>query len=39
VGGHLYRVYPKLGVVSRSELARALAEIGAALTDSTPTNR
>ena len=26
VSGHLYRVYPKLGVVSRSELARALAE-------------
>ena len=25
VGGHLYRIYPKLGVVSRSELRRALA--------------
>jgi ATP/maltotriose-dependent transcriptional regulator MalT len=25
VGAHLYRVFPKLGVVSRSELARALA--------------
>jgi Bacterial regulatory proteins, luxR family len=27
VGGHLYRVYPKLGVVSRSELAQALAHV------------
>jgi DNA-binding CsgD family transcriptional regulator/tetratricopeptide (TPR) repeat protein len=27
VGAHLYRVYPKLGVVSRSELARALSEL------------
>jgi DNA-binding NarL/FixJ family response regulator len=27
VGAHLYRVYPKLDVVSRSELARALAEL------------
>jgi DNA-binding CsgD family transcriptional regulator len=27
VGAHLYRVYPKLGVVSRSELARVLAEL------------
>jgi DNA-binding CsgD family transcriptional regulator len=25
VGAHLYRVYPKLGIVSRSELAQALA--------------
>ena len=31
VGGHLYRVYPKLGVVSRSELARALADVGPGL--------
>jgi len=28
VGAHLYRVYPKLGIVSRSELAQALAAIG-----------
>jgi ATP/maltotriose-dependent transcriptional regulator MalT len=35
VSTHLYRVYPKLGVVSRSELAGALAAIGPALTDST----
>jgi len=27
VGAHLYRVYPKLGIVSRSELAQALAAI------------
>lgn len=27
VSTHLYRVYPKLGIVSRSELARALGEI------------
>jgi len=27
VGAHLYRVYPKRGIVSRSELARALAAI------------
>jgi DNA-binding CsgD family transcriptional regulator len=25
VGAHLYRVYPKLGIVSRSELSQALA--------------
>ena len=25
VGAHLYRVYPKLGIVSRSELAQALS--------------
>ena len=27
VGAHLYRVYPKLGIVSRSELSQALAAI------------
>jgi ATP/maltotriose-dependent transcriptional regulator MalT len=27
VGAHLYRVYPKLGIVSRSELGQALASI------------
>jgi DNA-binding CsgD family transcriptional regulator/tetratricopeptide (TPR) repeat protein len=27
VGAHLYRVYPKLGIVSRSELAQALVAI------------
>lgn len=27
VGAHLYRVYPKLGIASRSELARALAAL------------
>jgi len=27
VGAHLYRVYPKLGIVSRSELGHALASI------------
>jgi DNA-binding CsgD family transcriptional regulator/tetratricopeptide (TPR) repeat protein len=32
VGAHLYRVFPKLGIVSRSELARALASIEPALT-------
>jgi DNA-binding CsgD family transcriptional regulator len=32
VGAHLYRVFPKLGVVSRSELPRALASIEPALT-------
>jgi DNA-binding CsgD family transcriptional regulator len=32
VGAHLYRAFPKLGIVSRSELARALASIGPALT-------
>ncbi|HEV2414889.1 MAG TPA: AAA family ATPase [Candidatus Dormibacteraeota bacterium] len=29
VGAHLYRVFPKLGVASRSELARALAAVQA----------
>jgi DNA-binding CsgD family transcriptional regulator len=28
VDAHLYRVYPKLGIVSRSELAQALAAVG-----------
>ncbi len=32
VGAHLYRVFPKLGIVSRSELARALGPIEPALT-------
>jgi len=32
VGAHLYRVFPKLGIVSRSELARALAPSEPALT-------
>jgi len=32
VGAHLYRVFPKLGIVSRSELARTLASIEPALT-------
>ncbi|MDQ6880343.1 MAG: hypothetical protein M3082_22090 [Candidatus Dormibacteraeota bacterium] len=32
VGAHLYRVFPKLSIVSRSELAGALATIGPALT-------
>jgi DNA-binding CsgD family transcriptional regulator len=32
VGAHLYRVFPKLGIASRSELARALASIEPALT-------
>lgn len=32
VGAHLYRVYPKLGIASRSELARALAPTELALT-------
>ena len=27
VGAHLYRVFPKLGIVARSELARALESI------------
>jgi DNA-binding CsgD family transcriptional regulator len=31
VGAHLYRVFPKLGIASRSELARALASPEAAL--------
>ena len=31
VGAHLYRVFPKLGIVSRSELARALASLEPAL--------
>ncbi|TME18160.1 MAG: helix-turn-helix transcriptional regulator, partial [Chloroflexi bacterium] len=32
VGAHLYHVFPKLGIVSRSELARALASLEPALT-------
>jgi DNA-binding CsgD family transcriptional regulator len=32
VGAHLYRVYPKLGVASRSELPQALATLEPALT-------
>ena len=32
VGAHLYRVFPKLGIVSRSELGRALASMEPALT-------
>jgi len=32
VGVHLYRVFPKLGIVSRSELAQALGSIEPALT-------
>jgi DNA-binding CsgD family transcriptional regulator/tetratricopeptide (TPR) repeat protein len=32
VGAHLYRVFPKLGIVSRSELLRALASVEPALT-------
>ncbi len=32
VGAHLYRVYPKLGIASRFELARALAPLEPALT-------
>jgi ATP/maltotriose-dependent transcriptional regulator MalT len=32
VGAHLYRVFPKLGIVSRSELGRALESIEPALT-------
>jgi len=32
VGAHLYRVFPKLGIVSRSELALALASLEPALT-------
>ena len=32
VGAHLYRVFPKLGIVSRSELAQALGSIEPALT-------
>jgi len=32
VGAHLYRVFPKLGIVSRSELAQALASTEPALT-------
>jgi len=39
VGTHLYHIYPKLGVVSRSELAGALAAIGPVQADSTATNR
>jgi DNA-binding CsgD family transcriptional regulator/tetratricopeptide (TPR) repeat protein len=32
VGAHLYRVFPKLGIASRSELGRALVSIEPALT-------
>jgi DNA-binding CsgD family transcriptional regulator len=32
VGAHLYRVFPKLGIASRSELARALQSVEPALT-------
>ncbi len=32
VGAHLYRVFPKLGIVSRSELTQALGSIEPALT-------
>jgi DNA-binding CsgD family transcriptional regulator len=32
VGAHLYRVFPKLGIVSRSELAQALTSVEPALT-------
>jgi ATP/maltotriose-dependent transcriptional regulator MalT len=32
VGAHLYRVFPKLGIVSRSELAGALTSVEPALT-------
>ena len=39
VGTHLYHIYPKLGIVSRSELAGALAAIGPVQADSTATNR
>jgi DNA-binding NarL/FixJ family response regulator len=31
VGAHLYRVFPKLGIVSRSELAQALSSLELAL--------
>jgi DNA-binding CsgD family transcriptional regulator/tetratricopeptide (TPR) repeat protein len=33
VGAHLYRVYPKLGIASRSELPQALATLEPALTE------
>jgi len=33
VGAHLYRIYPKLGIASRSELARALAALEPTLSD------
>jgi DNA-binding CsgD family transcriptional regulator len=29
VGAHLYRVFPKLGIASRSELTQALVEVKA----------
>ena len=32
VGVHLYRVFPKLGIASRSELAQALESLEPALT-------
>jgi DNA-binding CsgD family transcriptional regulator/tetratricopeptide (TPR) repeat protein len=31
VGAHLYRVFPKVGIASRSELSAALASLGSAL--------
>ena len=31
VGAHLYRVFPKVGIASRSELSAALANLGSAL--------
>lgn len=37
VGAHLYRVFPKLGIVSRSELARALEALEPALAAVTST--
>jgi DNA-binding CsgD family transcriptional regulator len=37
VGTHLYRVYPKLGIASRSELPQALAKLEPALTKYPPT--
>jgi len=33
VGAHLYRIYPRLGIASRSELARALAALEPTLSD------
>jgi DNA-binding CsgD family transcriptional regulator len=32
VGAHMYRLFPKLGIVSRAELGRALASVEPALT-------
>jgi DNA-binding CsgD family transcriptional regulator len=34
VGAHLYRVFPKLGIASRSDIARALASMEPALSKS-----